>query len=91
MWIYIYLYRIVLLKIKFKIKRDDFDFDIVNFPFLDYDVPLSTSSHLVPVRSDFFRQLSTFFSENGPIFSELSMFFFLHDIKTEKRLVKWLV
>ena len=30
---------------KFKIydKRDDFDFDIVNFPFLDGDVPRSTS------------------------------------------------
>ena len=24
-------------------KRDDFDFDIINFPFLDGDVPLSTS------------------------------------------------
>ena len=24
-------------------KRDDFDFDIVNFPFLDCDVPRSTS------------------------------------------------
>ena len=24
-------------------KRDDFDFDIVNFPFLDDDVPRSTS------------------------------------------------
>ena len=24
-------------------KRDDFDFEIVNFPFLDGDVPLSTS------------------------------------------------
>ena len=24
-------------------KRDDFDFDIVNFPFLDGDVPCSTS------------------------------------------------
>ena len=24
-------------------KRDDFDFDIVNFPFLDVDVPRSTS------------------------------------------------
>ena len=24
-------------------KRDDFDFEIVNFPFLDCDVPLSTS------------------------------------------------
>ena len=24
-------------------KRDDFDFDIVNFPFLDGDVPRSTS------------------------------------------------
>ena len=26
-------------------KRDDFDFDIVNFPFLDGDVPHSTSSY----------------------------------------------
>ena len=24
-------------------KRDDFDFDIVNFPFLDGDVPRTTS------------------------------------------------
>ena len=24
-------------------KRDDFDFDIVNFPFLDGDVPSTTS------------------------------------------------
>ena len=31
--------------VSFKIydKRDDFDFDIVNFPFLDDDVPRSTS------------------------------------------------
>ena len=34
-------------------KRDDFDFDIVNFPFLDGDVPRSTSygfyiSQLIP-------------------------------------------
>ena len=36
-WIYNYLYRIVLLR------RDDFDFDIVNFLFLDGDVPRSTS------------------------------------------------
>ena len=33
-------------------KRDDFDFEIVNFPFLDGDVPRSTSygdyiSHLI--------------------------------------------
>ena len=31
------------LKIKIYDKRDDFDFDIVNFPFLDGDVPRSTS------------------------------------------------
>ena len=35
------------------IKRDDFDFDFVNFPFLDGDVPRSTSygvyiSQLIP-------------------------------------------
>ena len=28
-------------------KRDDFDFDIVDFPFLDGDVPRSTSSQLI--------------------------------------------
>ena len=26
-------------------KRDDFDFDIVNFPFLDDDVPLRISAY----------------------------------------------
>ena len=31
------------VKTKFYDKRDDFDFDIVNFPFLDGDVPRSTS------------------------------------------------
>ena len=32
-----------LVKTKIYDKRDDFDFDIVNFPFLDSDVPRSTS------------------------------------------------
>ena len=31
------------MKTKIYDKRDEFDFDIVNFPFLDGDVPLSTS------------------------------------------------
>ena len=31
------------VKTKIYDKRDDFDFDIVNFPFLDGDVPHSTS------------------------------------------------
>ena len=31
------------VKTKIYDKRDDFDFDIVNFPFLDDDVPRSTS------------------------------------------------
>ena len=31
------------VKSKIYDKRDDFDFDIVNFPFLDGDVPRSTS------------------------------------------------
>ena len=31
------------VQIKIYDKRDDFDFDIVNFPFLDGDVPRSTS------------------------------------------------
>ena len=40
------------VKTKFYDKRDDFDFDIVNFTFLDGDVPRSTSygvyiSHLI--------------------------------------------
>ena len=30
-------------KTKFYDKRDDFDFDIVNYPFLDGDVPCSTA------------------------------------------------
>ena len=29
----------ILFLIKYMIKRDDFDFDIVNFSFLDGDVP----------------------------------------------------
>ena len=33
----------VLSRLKIYDKRDDFDFDIVNFPFLDGDVPRSTS------------------------------------------------
>ena len=34
-------------------KRDDFDFEIVNFPFLDGDVPRSTSTFTVmPAKSD---------------------------------------
>ena len=33
----------VLLKLTNNNKRDGFDFDIVNFPFLDGDVPRSTS------------------------------------------------
>ena len=31
------------VKTKIYDKRDDFDFDIVNFPFLDCDVPRSAS------------------------------------------------
>ena len=31
------------VKTKIYDKRDDFDFDVVNFPFLDGDVPRSTS------------------------------------------------
>ena len=30
-------------------KRDDFNFEIVNFPFLDGDVPRSPSSNLIRV------------------------------------------
>ena len=34
-------------------KRDDFDFEIVNFPFLDGDVPRSTSCYdIKPVRKE---------------------------------------
>ena len=33
----------VLSRLKFINKRDDFDFDIVNFPFIDGDVPRLTS------------------------------------------------
>ena len=37
-WIYIYLYRMDLLGLKFMIKEMT-NFEIVNFPFLDGDVP----------------------------------------------------
>ena len=40
---FFYLYRMIFVKTKIFDKRDDFDFDIVNFPFLDGDVPRSTS------------------------------------------------
>ena len=33
----------VLFLLKIYDKRDDFDFDILNFPFLDGDVPRATS------------------------------------------------
>ena len=33
----------VIVSTKIYDKRDDFDFDIVNYPFLDGDVPRSTS------------------------------------------------
>ena len=35
------------VKTKIYDKRDDFDFDIVNFPFLDGGVPLTTSLVLI--------------------------------------------
>ena len=41
-WIYIYLHLSIsnsYVSSKIYDKRDDFDFDIVNFPFLDGDVP----------------------------------------------------
>ena len=41
-------------------KRDDFDFDIVNFPFLDGDVPRSTSYGV------YISQLIRYFSWFGP-------------------------
>ena len=41
--LHLYIYRTVF-KTKIFDKRDDFDFDIVTFPFLDGDVPRSTSS-----------------------------------------------
>ena len=37
------LFRMNLVSTKIYDKRDDFDFEIVNFPFLDGDVPRSTS------------------------------------------------
>ena len=39
----IVLYTAGFVSSKIYDKRDDFDFDIVNFPFLDGDVPRSTS------------------------------------------------
>ena len=42
-WVYIYLYRMVLLRLIFFMNRMTLIFDIVKFPFLDGDVPRSTS------------------------------------------------
>ena len=42
-WIYILSISDSFVKTKIYDKRDDFDFDIVNFPFLDGDVPRSAS------------------------------------------------
>ena len=42
-WIWIYVYLMVHFPPTIYDKRDDFDFDIVNFPFLDGDVPRRTS------------------------------------------------
>ena len=42
-WIYIFLFLTVLFPPNNYDKRDDFDFDIVNFPFLDGDVPCRPS------------------------------------------------
>ena len=39
----LYYHEILIVSSKIYDKRDDFDFDIVNFPFLDGDVPRSTS------------------------------------------------
>ena len=56
-------------------KRDDFDFDIVNFPFLDSDVPRRTSygvyiSQLIRFASFFKSTFSNNFciEATGPIF-----------------------
>ena len=38
---------------KFNGKRDDFDFDIVNFPFLDVDIPRSASYGVYSICSSF--------------------------------------
>ena len=42
-WIYIYLYRMVLSRLKFKINEMILILKFMNFPFLDGDVPRSTS------------------------------------------------
>ena len=42
-WIYVYIPHNGTVSIKIYDKLDDFDFDVVNFPFLDGDVPRRTS------------------------------------------------
>ena len=41
-------------------KRDDFDFDIVNFPFLDGDIPRSTSYLIAYLFTFYISQLIRF-------------------------------
>ena len=38
-----YVYHLCYISLKLYDNRDDFDFEIVNFPYLDGDVPRSTS------------------------------------------------
>ena len=44
-------------------KRDDFDFEIVNFPFLDGDVPRSTSSGVYISQLIRFARASSYFTD----------------------------
>ena len=43
------LFQIDLFQTKFYDKRDDFDFEIVNFPYLDGDVPRRASYYVYTV------------------------------------------
>ena len=52
-----------ILSTKIYDKRDDFDFEIVNFPFLDGDVPCSTSYGVYISQLIFFARASSFVTD----------------------------
>ena len=55
------------VKTKIYDKRVDFDFDIVNFPFLDGDVPRSTSYGVYISHFIRFARVTSHVDDSGPI------------------------
>ena len=69
-----------IVSIKIYDKRDDFDFEIVNSPFLDDDVPHSTSYGVYISQLIRFARASSYvadFSTRNKLFQSLTVVFFI--------------